>query len=195
MEIVLRARLATRFAREATLDHGVELDAFLRDVEKRAFRIAVVTVRDPDEALDIVQDAMIRLVTRYRLRPSDEWRPLFYRILKNRIRDWHRRRAVRAKVLRFFGGGDDDEGDPLATAAGPREDNPLEELEASDALDALGAALRALPERQREAFVLRTFEGLDVAETAVAMQCSEGSVKTHHSRAVGRLRELLGESW
>jgi RNA polymerase sigma-70 factor (ECF subfamily) len=195
MELAVETAFAMRLGREETLDYGSELDAFLRDIEKRAFRIAVMTMRDADEALDVVQEAMIRLVTHYGRRPSDEWRPLFYRILKNRIRDWHRRRVVRARVLTFFGAHDEDETDPLAAVPGPSEDNPLEELEANQALAALGAALGELPTRQREAFMLRNFEGLDVNETAVAMGCSEGSVKTHHARAVSRLRELLGEEW
>jgi len=195
MELALRPDRSLRLEREQTLDYGKDLEAFLRDVEKRAFRIAAMGIRDADEALDIVQEAMIRLVTRYGNRPSEEWRPLFYRILKNRIRDWHRRRAVRAKVLSFFGGGSEDEPDPLAAVPGPREDNPLEELQTSEDMAALVAALAKLPNRQREAFVLRNLEGLDVAETALAMECSEGSVKTHHSRAVRRLKELLGETW
>jgi len=194
MELALET-LQSRPGREETLDDGKELDAFLRDVERRAFRIAAMTVRDADEALDIVQDAMIRLVTRYRRRPSAEWRPLFYRILKNRIRDWHRRRAVRAKIMSFFGGAAEDDVDPLAAVPGPREDDPLEELEAREALETLLAALAELPDRQREVFVLRNFEGLDVAETALAMRCSQGTVKTHHARAVGRLREILGDDW
>jgi RNA polymerase sigma-70 factor (ECF subfamily) len=195
MDVALRFEPTTRLEREETLDQGHELEAFLRDVEKRALRIAAMMIRDADEALDIVQDAMIRLTVRYRSRPREEWRPLFYRILKNRIRDWHRRRAVRNRVLSFFGGHDEDETDPMAAAPGPSEDNPLERLEADESLAALGKALEELPARQREAFMLRTFEGLDVAETALAMECSEGSVKTHHSRAVHRLRELLGEQW
>jgi RNA polymerase sigma-70 factor (ECF subfamily) len=193
MDVALRFEPSKRLEREETLDQGHELEAFLRDVEKRAFRIAAMMIRDADEALDIVQDAMIRLTVRYRSRPREEWRPLFYRILKNRIRDWHRRRAVRNRVLSFFGGHDEDETDPMAAVPGPSEDNPLEQLEADESLAALAKALEQLPARQREAFMLRTFEGLDVAATALAMECSEGSVKTHHSRAVSRLRELLGE--
>ncbi|HEY7671340.1 MAG TPA: RNA polymerase sigma factor [Gammaproteobacteria bacterium] len=193
MDVALRFLPTTRLEREETLDQGHELEAFLREVEKRAFRIAAMMIRDADEALDIVQDAMIRLTVRYRSRPREEWRPLFYRILKNRIRDWHRRRAVRNRVLSFFGGHDEDETDPMAAVPGPSEDNPLEQLEADESLAALAKALEQLPARQREAFMLRTFEGLDVAATALAMECSEGSVKTHHSRAVSRLRELLGE--
>ncbi len=95
--------------REGTLESRVAIEAFLREVETRAFRIAVMNVRDRDEALDIVQDCMIRLVRRYSRRPSEEWRPLFYRILQNRIRDVQRRRSVRSRVLSFFGGVESDE--------------------------------------------------------------------------------------
>jgi len=166
----------------------------LRDVEARAYRIALAHVRDRGEALDIVQDAMISLVQRYADRPSDEWPPLFYRILQNRIRDIQRRRAVRSRILSFFGGtASEEEHDPLVEAAAPRAENPLEQLVADDAMRALQQALDELPVRQREAFMLRNFEGFDVAQTAVAMSCTEGSVKTHYSRAVHRLRAMLAE--
>jgi RNA polymerase sigma-70 factor (ECF subfamily) len=178
---------------EGTLESRVAIEAFLRDVETRAFRIALMNVRDRDEALDIVQDCMIRLVRRYSRRPSEEWRPLFYRILQNRIRDVQRRRSVRSRVLSFFGGVEGEEYDPIVAAPGPSSDNPLDRVLAQDAMQALEQALLMLPARQREAFTLRNFEGLDVAQTAVAMNCTEGSVKTHYSRAVHRLRELLRE--
>jgi RNA polymerase sigma-70 factor, ECF subfamily len=177
---------------EQALDSGAEIEAFLREVEGRAYRIALVNIRDRGEALDIVQDAMIRLVRRYADRPKAEWPPLFYRILQNRIRDIQRRRAVRSRVLSFFGGtASEEEHDPIAAAAAPAAENPLERVEAGDAMEALERALLTLPPRQREAFTLRNFEGLDVAQTAVAMACTAGSVKTHYSRAVHRLRELL----
>ena len=186
--------IAKDLEREDTLESRVAIEAFLREVETRAFRIAVMNVRDRDEALDIVQDCMIRLVRRYSGRPSDEWRPLFYRILQNRIRDVQRRRSVRSRVLSFFGGIEsDEEYDPIVAAPGPEADNPLDQVLAQDAMRALEQALPMLPPRQREAFTLRNFEGLDVAQTAVAMNCTEGSVKTHYSRAVHRLRELLRE--
>jgi RNA polymerase sigma-70 factor (ECF subfamily) len=152
-----------------------------------------MNIRDRDEALDAVQDSMIRLVRRYSDRPTEEWRPLFYRILQNRIRDLQRRRTVRSRVLSFFGGVESDEYDPIVAAPGPSSDDPLDRLQASDAMQALEQALLMLPARQREAFSLRNFEGLDVAQTAQAMSCTEGSVKTHYSRAVHRLRELLKE--
>jgi RNA polymerase sigma-70 factor (ECF subfamily) len=178
-----------------TLERETEMEAFLRDVERRAYRIAVVSVRDADESLDIVQESMISLVNSYSDRPSAEWRPLFYRILKNRIRDWQRRQAVRRRFTSFFGSGEADERDPIQEAPGPAYDNPAARLETANAMDALAEALRSLPRRQREAFTLRNFEGMDVVETARAMGCSDGSVKTHYSRAIGKLREILGEHW
>ncbi len=182
-------------ADQPAVDPAVELEAFLREVQARAYRIAVLELRDADEALDAVQESMIRLVRRYAARPSAEWRPLFYRILKNRIRDGQRRRAVRNRIIGFFGFEGPGERDPIAEAPAPDCDDPLETLSREAAMHALEAALHALPDRQREAFVLRNFEGLDVAQTALAMGCSEGSVKTHYSRAARRLRELLGDHW
>jgi len=175
------------------LDLEVELEAFLREVEKRAYRIAAMGIGDRDEALDVVQDAMINLARRYARRPPAEWRPLFYRILSNRIRDWHRRRRVRDSILRFFGGQVGEDPDPVALARDPSANNPEQVAERAEAMEALERALAELPARQREAFVLRNFEGLDVAETALAMRCSDGSVKTHFSRATHRLREILDE--
>ena len=188
------AQREASLGREGALILRAPIEAFLRDVEARAYRIALVQIRDRHEALDIVQDAMIRLVRRYASRPSEEWPPLFYRILQNRIRDVQRRRAVRSRFVSFFGGtASEEENDPLAEAPAPRGDNPLEQATADDAMRALERALDGLPARQREAFVLRNFEGLDVAATAAAMGCTEGSVKTHYSRAVHRLREALAE--
>ena len=101
---------------------------------------------------------------------------------------------MRTRVLSFFGGtASEEDNDPIADAPAPRAENPLEQVTADDAMQALERALVALPVRQREAFVLRNFEGLDVAQTAAAMGCTEGSVKTHYSRAVHRLREVLAE--
>jgi len=170
-----------------------ELNRFLSEVEARAFRFAAMGVGDPDEALDVVQDAMINLVRRYSKRPAEEWRPLFFRILSNRIRDFHRRRRVRDSVLRYFGGQHGEQLDPVAAAADPSSNRPEDEVARADAMAALERALAELPTRQREAFMLRNLEGLNVAETAAAMRCSDGSVKTHYSRATHRLREILGE--
>ena len=176
------------------LQREQQLNRFLADVERRALRIAEIGVRDRDEALDLVQDAMIKLARKYGDRDSDEWPPLFYRILQNGVRDWHRRQAVRNRVMVWFGRGsqDEDEYDLVAAAPDPIGRTPDEELANDEAMNSLEQAVRALPARQREAFMLRTFEGLDVAGTAVAMGCSEGSVKTHYSRAIHSLRDTLG---
>ena len=178
----------------STLTDQAALNAFLRDVEARAYRITLMAVRDADEALDIVQDAMIKLARNYASRESAEWPPLFYRILQNRTRDWHRRQSVRRRVMGFFTRNEDDE-DPIETAPGPASDDPIGQLQRDDTLAALEVALAALPKRQHEAFVLRNFEGLDVKQTASAMGCSDGSVKTHYSRAIAHLRKSLGEHW
>jgi RNA polymerase sigma-70 factor (ECF subfamily) len=160
-------------------------------------RIAEISVRDRDEALDLVQDAMIKLARKYADRGSDEWTPLFYRILQNGVRDWHRRQAVRNRVMVWFGrsGNEDNDYDAIAAAPDPAGRTPDETLQSHEAMQTLEIAVGELPTRQREAFMLRTFEGLDVAGTATAMGCSEGSVKTHYSRAVHSLRESLGEHW
>lgn len=179
------------------LDQVRALDRFLGSVEKRAFRIARIAVRHDDDALDIVQDAMLQLARRYAGRPSEEWRPLFYRILQNRVRDYQRRRKVRAKLMSWLPGwkGDEDEAaDPYEGVPDGRP-QPQEWLATDQAMARLEQALAQLPGRQQEAFMLRNFEGLDVAETASAMGCSEGSVKTHYSRAVHTLREQLGAAW
>ena len=171
------------------------LDQFFIGVERRAFKIAQLGLRNDDDALDAVQDAMMKLVQSYASRASEEWRPLFYRILTNRIRDLQRRRTVRGRVMAWLPireGEDDEEFDPIAQAPSP-EANPARRLEIDEAIGALEAALRDLPPRQQQAFLLRNFEGLDVSETAGAMGCSEGSVKTHYFRALESLRARLGE--
>lgn len=185
-------------SREGTLDRARELDRFLQDVEKRAYRIAEIAVRNRDDALDIVQDSMLQLARAYGARPSDEWKPLFYRILQNRIQDCRRRRKSRSRVIAWWTGGtrdaDDEDPDPVDQAAGD-EPEPSRRLMNDEAMAALERALRELPERQQQAFLLRNFEGLDTAQTAGAMGCAEGSVKTHYFRALQSLREKLGEHW
>jgi RNA polymerase sigma-70 factor (ECF subfamily) len=181
---------------QQTSDRARSLDHFLASVEKRAFRIARIAVRNDDDALDIVQDAMLQLARRYGQRPNDEWRPLFYRILQNRIRDCQRRRAVRAKLFAWLPGRiDAEDAADLHDSAADAAPLPADQLMAEEAIRTLELALAALPGRQQQAFLLRTFEGMDVAATAAAMGCSEGSVKTHYSRAVHTLRAQLGEAW
>lgn len=180
--------------REASLDRERALERFLAGIERRAFRIAELALRDHAEAQDAVQDAMIRLVRHYAGHPEDQWRPLFYRILRNRITDSQRRRRVRQAVMAWWpaASGDDEAVDPVETAPDPGA-GPVAELEGRELLERIGDALQRLSSRQREAFLLRNFEGLDVAQTALAMGCSEGSVKTHYFRAVQALQSVLGE--
>ena len=171
------------------------LNQFLAGVELKAFKIAQAALRNEDDALDAVQDAMLQLARAYSGRPAGEWKPLFYRILENRIRDMQRRRTVRGRVMAWLpqrGEDEDDDPDPIAQAASP-EPQPARRLELDQALSALEQALGRLPRRQRQAFLLRTLEGMDVAETAHAMGCSEGSVKTHYFRALQALRAHLGD--
>lgn len=177
---------------------AAEIDRFLADVEKRAFRMAQVAVRDVDEALDIVQDAMLTLVRKYAHKPQDQWRPLFYRILKNRITDSHRRATVKRKLFFsgwFAHGEEEADDDPLERVPGRESSNPDRRLQLDGAADELQEAVGRLPARQQQAFLLRALEGLNVAETAQAMQCSQGSVKTHYSRALAALRVALEGHW
>lgn len=166
-------------------------------MERRAFRIANFATANPDDALDIVQDAMTKLVEKYANKSAEDWPPLFYRILENRIGDWRRRRVVRDKVIAWLKpkSRDVDEApiDLIAEAVAPSHYQPEEGLEAERTVDRLGQALHVLPRRQQQVFLLRVWEGLDVRQTAVAMGCSQGSVKTHYSRALASLRSQLGD--
>lgn len=170
-----------------------ELDRFLRGIERRALRIAELGVGHREDALDIVQESMLAFVRGYRTRPSAEWAPLFHRVLDRKILDHHRRHRVRRRWLIWgFGRGRaEDAGDALAEIADPAQPGPLQDVADGETRRALDAALRALPDRQRQAFLLRVWEGLDVAQTAQAMRCSEGSVKTHLARALAALRPRL----
>ena len=182
--------------RDSAQDGARALETFLAEVERKAFRIAQIALRHEADALDVVQDAMMQLAHRYASRPAEEWRPLFYRILENRIRDVQRRRIVRQRVMSVlpWRGEDAEEEmpDPIdqAPAAGP---TPAAQIESDQMIQALEHALTELPGRQRQAFLLRNIEGLDVAETAAAMKCSQGSVKTHYFRALQALRSKLGD--
>jgi len=185
-------------AEEDALESAQTLDRFLASVERRAFRVAQMAVRDRDDALDIVQGAMLRLAQSYARRPSEEWKPLFYRILYNGIRDFQRRRSVRSRIFGMLPGqwSDDEEvqADPFERVASDAPE-PSRQLMADEAMQRLELAVAQLPDRQQQAFALRCLEGMDVAETAAAMGCSEGSVKTHYFRALQTLRAKLGEVW
>jgi RNA polymerase sigma-70 factor (ECF subfamily) len=181
------------------LSSPAELSQFLTSVERRAYKHALYAVRDDHAALDIVQDAMIKLAEKYGGKPAEELPMLFQRILQNTIRDYYRRQKVRSSWISLFSGmqsrHDDEEFDPLDVL----EDNenqslpaaPEASLQQSQIIALIEEALGNLPARQREAFLLRYWEGLDTTETAMAMGCTEGSVKTHCSRAVHALSVSL----
>lgn len=180
-----------------------ELSDFLRSVEQRAYKRTLYAVRDEDAALDIVQDAMIRLAEHYAGHPAAQWPMLFQRILSNATMDWFRRRKVRQAVVVNAGDLSDPGGaegtetheDLLATLQVLDEraaaDGPAETLQRRQLLQAIDDAVQALPPRQREAFLLRYWEEFDVAETAALMGCTAGSVKQHTFRAVQALAQAL----
>ncbi len=177
----------------------LKMDQFLASVERRAFRMALFATNDSEDSLDIVQDAMLGLVQKYHSKPEQMWKPLFYRILQNRIRDWYRRGSVRnrfrAWLTNRMQSDSDVPEDPMESIADANGKNPADMAQIGDASKALKVALKSLPLRQQQAFLLRAWEGLSVAETAGAMCCSEGSVKTHYSRAVHTLRKMLEDHW
>ena len=179
---------APRSAATSTVEQEDQtLEDFLASVRGRAFRFAELGLRNRDDALDAVQDAMTRMLG-YAHRPPQEWTALFWTVLRSRIIDIQRRRTFR---LGWMTSSDEREAESLDWAdAGP---DPSRAHDGREAWARLSAALRELPRRQREAFTLRVLEELDVATTAKVMGCSEGSVKTHLSRARGALQRQLEE--
>ena len=180
---------------EATTNGDIALDnsieKFLAQVEKKAYRMAEIATKNQADALDIVQDTMIKLVEKYSDKPADEWKPLFYRILQSRIMDHFRKQKIIGKV--FFWR-------TVNTADGEFEDDitrasdyitPERELAGQQDIEKVTDALKILSPRQQQCFMLRSWEGFSVIETARAMKCSEGSVKTHYSRAKQSLRAAL----
>jgi RNA polymerase sigma-70 factor (ECF subfamily) len=176
-----------------------ELSEFLASVERRAYKQALFAVRDEHTALDIVQDAMLKLAEKYGDKPLEELPMLFQRILQNTIRDFYRRQKVRSMWTTLLSAlspqNDENDTDPLETlqddsnnSQSPRPDASLEQ---SQLIVLIENELLKLPTRQREAFLLRYWEEMDTAETAAAMGCSEGSVKTHCSRATHTLAAAL----
>ncbi|MGV6851288.1 MAG: RNA polymerase sigma factor [bacterium] len=172
-----------------------KLNQFLSGVERPAFRMAFMSVRIEAEALDIVQDSMMRFASSYSKKPEAEWAPLFYRVLNNRMTDYHRKATVRKRWQAFFGRSTtDSEGfDIIEQSIDQYNHQPQDALAFDQFGTELELALKNLPLRQRQAFLLRTWQEFSVAETAQAMGCSEGSVKTHLSRALKSLRSDLGE--
>ncbi len=183
-----------------------EFSDFLKGTELRAFKQAMFAVRDENMALDIVQEAMMKLTRKYADKPVEELPPLFQRILQNAIHDHFRRQKSQSLLTTLFSAflpplsrGEHDhydaDADPLETmhvADGKKYgENPQIALEQAELITLVEKALEDLPLRQREAFLLRYWEEMDVSETARIMGCSEGSVKTHCSRAAHALATVL----
>lgn len=179
-------------------DSDRPVEAFLISIERRAFRMAHISTRNSEDALDIVQDTMFIWVRKYSKKPQEEWRPLFFRILQNKIRDWHRRNMIRKRWRIWFEPrcdlrNEDVIENSLENLADPERNDPSDLMILGHSLKALESSLSALPLRQQQVFLLRAWEEMDVRETAAVMKCSEGSVKTHYSRAIQALRKLLEE--
>ncbi len=173
------------------------MEQFLAQVERRALVMAELATRDREEALDLVQDTMTAFVSRYGNHPRDQWPPLFHRILQNRIRDWHRRRKGWSRWLVEWvhppSNLEESATDPLQSIPDPCPHSPETALITEQSMERILKALEQLPIRQQQAFLLRVWEGFDVATTATAMGCSSGSVKTHLSRALNTLKGRIQE--
>lgn len=171
------------------MDEGTRqaLDLFFRDAEQRAYLMAMTLTRDHHEALELVQDSMLRLVQYYADRAPEEWGPLFHRIVQNRIRDWYRRGRVRRLIGGLVPWSVAEESDAMVTAS--TEQRVIGDAELTRVLD----ALRQLPLRQQQTFLLRAWQGMSTRETAFALSITENSVKTHLARATRQLRKLLGD--
>ncbi|HRE16900.1 MAG TPA: RNA polymerase sigma factor [Rhodocyclaceae bacterium] len=184
--------------RRETLATPNELSYFLESVERRAFKQAMFAVREEESALDIVQDSMLKLAEKYGDKPAEELPMLFQRILQNTIRDFYRRSKVRSMwttVLSALTPDEEEDYDPLENfeieETSVLANTPEGALTQAQTLSSIEEEIKKLPARQREAFLMRYWEDMDVAETAAAMGCSEGSVKTHCSRATHALAAAL----
>ena len=189
----------------ATFTHERALDQFLREHERRALRMAELGTRQREDAMDLVQDAMLGFVKSYavsaaKAAPRSDWAKLFFTVLDSRLTDWHRRQSVRNRFRVFFSGrsaadagssANSVDEDYIRNVADTHTAEPDRIAMSTESAPAINKALHILPQRQRQAFLLRIWQGFDVAQTAEVMRCSEGSVKTHLSRALERLRTLL----
>ncbi len=179
---------------KVTQDQRQELAKFFTQVEQRAYRMASIETRNTNDALDLVQDAMESLMKRYANHSPAEWRPLFYRILQNRIKDWHRWSNLRAKLhLSKSQNISPQDHDDIDTHVASLDLTPIEQVSRDLTMEKLQAALNHLSPRQRQTVLLRLWEGFNVQETAHIMKCSTGSVKTHLSRALSTLKNLLDD--
>lgn len=177
------------------------LNTFFANKERRALAMAEFAAGNRDDALDIVQDAMVRFATRYAAKPETEWAPLFHRVLQSRIQDFYRKMSVKNKYfgwLSLLGAANNEQNydaDPIQQAADLNEIDQARLIDSEISGESVKRAIEQLPVRQQQAFLLRCWEGLDTRSTAKAMQCSEGSVKTHYSRALNQLKKTLQHTY
>lgn len=186
-------RLSDAGAAEMDQSRRDAMEEFLRSRELRALRMAEIATRNRDEALDLVQDAMFRLARKYGHKPEAEWAPLFQRILQTRILDWHRKNTLQRRWFMSTPPDTEESPDVHFGALGDARMEPDRAVSIAEQQDRMIAVLSDLPLRQQQAFLLRSWEGLSTRETADAMGCSEGSVKTHFHRASSQLKQVLGE--
>jgi RNA polymerase sigma-70 factor (ECF subfamily) len=181
------SRHAAQDSTLSDLSSQQKLDHFLRDQQKEAYAIALLNTRQPEDALDVVQEAMIAFVTAYQHKPSAQWKPLFYRILHNKMNDHHRKKKHWLK--HFFQGSDSDQ---LAADQAAELPSPAARLITAEQGQALIEQISQLPARQRQVVIYRHWQQLSVSETAAIMQISEGSVKTHLHRAMQQIQQTNG---
>ena len=175
--------------RRKSLGNVDALGKFFSSIEKRAFRRAQIATGNADDALDIVQDAMLSLTNKYANKEAQDWELLFHKILSNRIMDWHRRTAIRKRFGTWLTSDDDEQEQPEFEDHNAR--SPEEMSQTNQSIAMLEAALQELPLKQQQVFLLRAWEGLSEKETSVAMSCSVGTIKSHYSRARSFLKYKL----
>ena len=174
------------------------MEEFLKSVEKKAFRMIQIATGQTDDSLDLLQDCMMAFVRKYSDKSKSEWKPLFYRVVQNRIRDWYRREKVKKLFFISLSGRQDtldNPSDPLESIEDNKGVDSSTALKTSQAMKKLDDVLKQLPARQQQVFLLRSWEGLNTEETARAMGCTQGTVKTHYSRALTKLKQELEGTW
>ena len=176
------------------LKNRSQLNAFFSTEEKNAFRVVRFSIGNDEDALDIIQDAMIKFVSKYSDKTRADWKPLFYKIVQSKLIDFHRKKNFRSGIMRLLGSNPEEGYNEIDAIASPDAD-PVEKIKLSDALVKLDKALEALPARQQQVVLMRSWQGFNTQETAKIMQLSTGSVKTHYSRGLAKLKELLGDDW
>ncbi|MCP3933530.1 MAG: RNA polymerase sigma factor [Bacteroidetes bacterium] len=175
------------------------MEEFLKLVEKKAFRMIQIATGDTDDALDLLQDSMMKFVNNYAKKPESEWKPLFYKVVQNRIKDWFRREKLKNLFFTYIPGVNKKESenqpDPIQLAMDHKTPDSIAIIKTSQAMEKLDIVLNKLPPRQQQVFLLRAWEGLSTKETATAMTCTQGTVKTHYFRAINTLKQELKGIW